>query len=385
TRLPSTILRWASEVAKEISEQKPEFAAVHVQGLLSAADPEFVAEVIHGGIIDSPDIYKHFQSSTAFFDTKVTGLGNLYLFREAAAVQHFDRYLNSGYRQMTASHQLCVGERECQGFYQNTFGQQLTFRKEFYRDDGTRDLSQQRTAFLLTRFRIHGKEMTFVNLNLHSVPFEDVNEIAQQPEVTKAAQKRAEQIEILLKELENEGLRDDAIIVAGAFNAQLHETQLLTHLARTQMVKTVATKDDSGKVAAIEHFDRHGRNVTTVERLRFDLHSIHDWFFRLGRGQMVKKYNSELAPVVFKDQLKEQSVFFQPSRHYKINEESGKEEFMRTLCPAWADRILYNKKMDSLFRHDSFCASGLYYGLVGEEVHIGQHKPVALHATICLK
>ncbi|KAE9415898.1 hypothetical protein Angca_000399, partial [Angiostrongylus cantonensis] len=124
--------RWASEVAKEISEQKPEFAAVHVQGLLSAADPEFVAEVIHGGIIDSPDIYKHFQSSTAFFDTKVTGLGNLYLFREAAAVQHFDRYLNSGYRQMTASHQLCVGERECQGFYQNTFGQQLTFRKEFY-------------------------------------------------------------------------------------------------------------------------------------------------------------------------------------------------------------------------------------------------------------
>ncbi|KAE9411981.1 hypothetical protein Angca_007129, partial [Angiostrongylus cantonensis] len=103
------------------------------------------------------------------------------------------------------------------------------------------------------------------------------------------------------------------------------------------------------------------------------------------RSILYSRYNSELAPVVFKDQLKEQSVFFQPSRHYKINEESGKEEFMRTLCPAWADRILYNKKMDSLFRHDSFCASGLYYGLVGEEVHIGQHKPVALHATICLK
>lgn len=41
----------------------------------------------------------------------------------------------------------------------------------------------------------------------------------------------------------------------------------------------------------------------------------------------------------------------QPSRHYELNEESGKEEFMRTLCPAWADRILYNERMDKLFRH----------------------------------
>lgn len=42
--------------------------------------------------------------------------------------------------------------------------------------------------------------MTFVNVNLHSVPFEDVNEIVEHPEVTKAAQKRVEQVGILLKE-----------------------------------------------------------------------------------------------------------------------------------------------------------------------------------------
>ena len=45
----ATLRRWAYEVAKEIGEQKPEFAAVHVQGLLSAADPDYVARVIHGG------------------------------------------------------------------------------------------------------------------------------------------------------------------------------------------------------------------------------------------------------------------------------------------------------------------------------------------------
>ena len=81
-------------------------------------------------------------------------------------------------------------------------------------DDGTRDLANQRTGFLLARFRIHGKEVTFVNVKLHSVPFEvvcfkneklirhfqDVNEIAQHTAVTKAAQKRQEQIEYLLSE-----------------------------------------------------------------------------------------------------------------------------------------------------------------------------------------
>ncbi|KJH42624.1 hypothetical protein DICVIV_11373 [Dictyocaulus viviparus] len=220
--------------------------------------------------------------------------------------------------------------------------------------------------------------MTFVNLNLHSVPFEDVNEIAQQPEVTKTAQKRLQQIETLLRELENEGLREDAIIVAGAFNAQLHETQLLTHLAKTQMVKTVAKRDATGQIAAIEHFDKHGR-VIHYSPHKGTVESHQDCSII-----MTHLYNSELAPVTFKGQLKEQSVFFQPSRHYEISE-SGKEEFMRILCPAWADRILYNGKMDLLFRHDSFCASGLYYGLVGKEVHIGQYKPVALHATICLK
>lgn len=62
-------------------------------------------------------------------------------------------------------------------------------------------MANQRTGFLLARFRIHGKELTFVNLNLHSVPFEDVNEIAtKNSSITKAASKREQQIEMLLKE-----------------------------------------------------------------------------------------------------------------------------------------------------------------------------------------
>lgn len=44
-----TIRKWSSEVAKEIAEQKPEFAVVHVQGLLSAQDPDYMGRVILSG------------------------------------------------------------------------------------------------------------------------------------------------------------------------------------------------------------------------------------------------------------------------------------------------------------------------------------------------
>ncbi|KAJ1356165.1 hypothetical protein KIN20_013828 [Parelaphostrongylus tenuis] len=57
TQQMDTVLRkWASEVAKEISEQKSKFPGVHVQGYSSPADPNFV----------------------------IKGLENLHMFREAA-------------------------------------------------------------------------------------------------------------------------------------------------------------------------------------------------------------------------------------------------------------------------------------------------------------
>ncbi|VBB34038.1 unnamed protein product [Acanthocheilonema viteae] len=326
------------------------------------------------------------------------GLGSIYLFRNHDEVESFDRYSNSGYKTLRPGHQYEIGARDCDGFISNTFNNasssisnySLRYEGDFYRNDSLQNeridgrISVQ-NGYSMSRFRIYGRDFTFVNLSLHTVPFEDIKELVEQPETTKAALLRRDQIDILLREIESEGLKDGSVLVAGAFNAQLFETQLLSDMANTQKATSYARKSSDGRLEGIEQRDRHGRSVLTVETYRFDLHSIHDWFFRLGRGQMVKKYNGELAQVVFAGKLLEESVFFQPSRHYGISKATGKEEFMKNLCPAWADRVLYNEKLSDLFRHDSFCASGLYYGLVAEKKFVGQHKPVALHATICLK
>ncbi|KAM3725222.1 Inositol polyphosphate-5-phosphatase [Dirofilaria immitis] len=390
---------WCAEVAKEVWEQKPEFAIIHIQGLRNADNPDILSNKILKSILyDAPEVQNLFKTSRSYFDTRETGLGSIYLFRNHDEVESFDRYSNSGYKSLRPGHQYEIGARECDGFISNTFGSasssasnySLRYEGDFYRNDSQRNersdgTKSVQTGYLMSRFRIYGRDFTFVNLSLHTVPFEDIKELVEQPETTKAARLRRSQIDLLLKEIESEGLKDDSVLVAGAFNAQLFETHLLSDMASTQRATSYAKKSSDGRLEGIEQRDRHGRSVLTVETHRFDLHSIHDWFFRLGRGQMVKKYNGELAQVVFGGKLLEESVFFQPSRHYGIAKATGKEEFMKNLCPAWADRVLYNEKLSDLFRHDSFCASGLYYGLVAEKKFVGQHKPVALHATICLK
>ncbi|VDN57783.1 unnamed protein product, partial [Dracunculus medinensis] len=381
---------WCDEVAKEIWEQKPEFAVIHVQGLREASNPDALAsKLINCLINDSMEIQRQFPTSRAYFDTAETGLGSIYLFRSHTEIKSFDRYSNSGYNTLRVGHQCDIGTPNSNEYITNRFDNRAQsyssrYHNSLYHNDGN-----IQTGYMLARFRIYGRDFTFVNLCLHAVPFEDINEIIEQPETTKAAQLRRQQIDILLKELESEGLKDDSILVAGAFNAQLFETALISDMAHTQRAKSYAKKSEDGRLQGIEQRDRHGRSILTVETHRFDLHSIHDWFFRLGRGQMVKKYNGELAQVVFGGKLLEESVFFQgnlqPSRHYGKDSKTNKEEFMKNLCPSWADRVLYNEKLSDLFRHDSFCASGLYYGLVAEKTFVGQHKPVALHATICLK
>ncbi|CAG9540679.1 unnamed protein product [Cercopithifilaria johnstoni] len=389
---------WCTEVAKEVWEQKPEFAVIHIQGLRNAGNPDILSNKILKNILyDATELQNLFKTSRSYFDTRETGLGSIYLFHNHDEVESFDRYSNSGYKTLRPGHQYEIGARKCDGFISNIFNASssasnysLRYEGDFYRNDSQwNEKSNERnfvqSGYLMSRFRIYGRDFTFVNLSLHTVPFEDIKELVEQPETTKAARLRRNQIDILLREIESEGLKDDSVLVAGAFNAQLFETHLLSDMANTQKATSYARKSSDGRLEGIEQRDRRGRSVLTVESHRFDLHSIHDWFFRLGRGQMVKKYNGELAQVVFAGKLLEESVFFQPSRHYGISKATGKEEFMKNLCPAWADRVLYNEKLSDLFRHDSFCASGLYYGLVAEKKFVGQHKPVALHATICLK
>uniref|UniRef100_A0A9J2PPK1 Uncharacterized protein n=1 Tax=Ascaris lumbricoides TaxID=6252 RepID=A0A9J2PPK1_ASCLU len=91
---------WCAEVAKEVWEQKPEFAVIHIQGLRAAENPDKLADKI----------------------VKWYGLGSIYLFRSYEEIELFDRYSNTGYKSLRPGHQYEIGARECDGFIASTFG-----------------------------------------------------------------------------------------------------------------------------------------------------------------------------------------------------------------------------------------------------------------------
>ncbi len=136
------------------------------------------------------------------------GLGSIYLFKNCDDVQYFDKY-ERGYEPVREGHQSEIGARECEGFYAKSFNtyNKLEYEQDRlnvqhntfiyvctkYKYDGLfqRNGSANRrghlateeepnTGYLMARYRIYGKEITFINLNLHSVPFEDVGELIEQ-------------------------------------------------------------------------------------------------------------------------------------------------------------------------------------------------------------
>uniref|UniRef100_A0A914RF27 Uncharacterized protein n=1 Tax=Parascaris equorum TaxID=6256 RepID=A0A914RF27_PAREQ len=114
---------WCAEVAKEVWEQKPEFAVIHIQGLRAAENPDKLADKIVKCILRDPaEISIQFSTSRAFFDTRETGLGSIYLFRSYEEIELFDRYSNTGYKSLRPGHQYEIGARECDGFIASTFG-----------------------------------------------------------------------------------------------------------------------------------------------------------------------------------------------------------------------------------------------------------------------
>lgn len=83
----------------------------------------------------------------------------------------------------------------------------------------------------------------------------------------------------------------------------------------------------------------------------------------------MSKFDRELDPL--KKILLEYPVTFPPS--YPFEEDPKLPlNYMLTRCPAWCDRILLSPGAKNLIKTDSI--SDIAYGMIGENVCMGDHK-----------
>lgn len=141
-----------------------------------------------------------------------------------------------------------------------------------------------------------------------------------------------------------------------------------------------------------------GGVVMTVGKKLFDCENLDETFGATKNTEWLLELDNELDS--FKSQLLEFKISFSPSYPFK-EDTTGAYSYMKTRCPAWCDRILFNAAgsniiyssnpklrqtdIDSEKRIELLQRGGdVMYRLMGNSVPMGDHKPVLLYCQLNL-
>jgi hypothetical protein len=359
-RIPSLV----SALAKEITEQKPIFAAVHLQGLRTRNRGHDTLERLVKELDNQPEI-EQFSHSREYHELENLGLCSLYFVKHEARPAMYDfqkrEYWSiDGHRSEDAGRSNSVQkDRLSQGYGSN--------------DDHP-------VGYMLTKWRLFDRPFIFVNLNL-SRDHSPLDGLVKNHHGEGLSNRRRE-LQTIVDSV-NKHVEDDALFLAGNFNFELEKEKFLKDQTHTTHAAQHEHNDNSGKLAKLEAIDMSGRRIFTVNPTKFDFHDLHDWVFGTCNGRLIRKYDRELDS--FKNKLYEAPIYFSPTGPYGYDHKGNSDYFLRSTAPSWKERVLFNEQTWGMMHHDSFASSSIYYGLVGAGANVGENKPVALISTVCLK
>lgn len=167
---------------------------------------------------------------------------------------------------------------------------------------------------------------------------------------------------------------------------------------KTTMTSVSKQQDDDGNFNHIEG----GGVVMTVGKKLFDCENLDETFRATKNCEWLQELDYELDS--FKSRLYEFKISFSPSYPFK-EDTSGGYSYMKTRCPAWCDRILFNAAGDKMIYSKSLEGQNeddvttnkltsekkigllqkqgnVIYRLMGNSVPMGDHKPVLLYCQL---
>ena len=154
-------------------------------------------------------------------------------------------------------------------------------------------------------------------------------------------------------------------------------------------IRSDANRNDIGSVACS---DGKNRIVMTIGKKLFDCENLDELFSAAKNTGWLQEMDNELDR--FRSKLFEFKISFSPSYPFK-EDTTGAYSYMKTRCPAWCDRILFNVagagvihyknperalQLDSEKRLELLQNLGdVQYSLMGSSCPMGDHKPVLLY------
>lgn len=170
--------------------------------------------------------------------------------------------------------------------------------------------------------------------------------------------------------------------------------------SKVKVIEGNKFQSDANKnnIQSSEASDGKSRIVMTIGKKVFDCENLDELFSAAKNTKWLKEMDNELDS--FKSELHEFDISFNPSYPFK-EDTTGAYSYMKTRCPAWCDRILFNtagmkmiyssdyeraSKLDSERRLDLLQSLGdVQYSLLGGSSPMGDHKPVLLYCRLNLE
>ncbi|XP_054745719.1 inositol polyphosphate-5-phosphatase A isoform X1 [Anastrepha obliqua] len=355
---------WLEEFMLKIKELRPHFVALHMQEVggktyekASNSVKEFVKLLCEDAAMrdfSAVQIYmdENFNSLENF-----TALGSLYFAHKNLSSIRIWNFSNGTWEQP-------AGKNIYFGNIENI----STKEKSKFPLKLFPECKWSRKGFMRTRWDINGTVVEFVNIHL----FHDASNLKAREEYPSVYSQRRRQalihtLERFLTDKVNEPV---PYFVFGDFNFRCDTEGVTKELTKNLTEHRVSTSNVNS--AKICYRDEDGENVLIIGKKEFN-HVKHQNKFK---EEWLKKYDRDWD--IFRGILCEYDIPFPPSYPYK-EEPHLPTEYMITRCPSWCDRILMSPQIP-----ETILASKEHnpYNVIGDNVCMGDHKPVYLNVQL---
>lgn len=370
---PSRLLNiWIKEFLSNVASRRPAFIALHLQevgGKTYDKSMEYVQEFIKN-LCESAEL-ADYNRIRVYLDEDYnsaehfTALGNLYFANRTIDSLQMWNFLTHEWEPVEGKN-IHTGNIESVASKEKA-----KFPQQFFPE-----CKWSRKGFLRTRWSLDGTVFDLVNIHL----FHDASNLAaceEYPSVYCKSRRRA-----LVHTLER--FHQDSVnqavpyFVFGDFNFRCDTEGVIKKLTEDLTMHRIPNpKNDSSKV---QYRDSDGSNVLTVGKKEFNHHNQSTF-----KESWLRQYDREVDSL--RSILFEYPITFPPS--YPYEEDPGQPgSYMSTRCPAWCDRILISPAARKIIDERENCKTGAMtmakstYGIMGEVVCMGDHKPVFLFLRI---
>ncbi|XP_041476376.1 inositol polyphosphate-5-phosphatase A-like isoform X2 [Lytechinus variegatus] len=354
---------WLDKLYETIKRLEPKFIALHCQEL---GGKNYESSMQHVDnflqkLYDS-EAFQDFDRSSIFLDKEFktpecfTALGSFYFIHKSLKDAQCYDYKDCKYRDLSGH------EEYSSNLAKVTTQEKLKFPSHFFPE-----CKWSRKGFMRTRWSINGRQFELVNVHL----FHDANNViaveTQFPSQYSKTRRKA--LEFVIQRLSQEKHSRVPFFIFGDFNFRLDAQGVVKALVL--QAKPKYTKKD-GAITRIEYSDEDNAQVLlTLEKKKFEMDDP-DRILSYGI-QWLSRFDKEFS--CFSKQLSEFDVTFNPSYPYSEDISDG-HSYMKTRPPAWCDRVFMSHSAKSLI---SDANSRPSYNVIGQDVCMGDHKPVFLH------